>query len=406
MSEQASQPGALADLVVVELAEGVAAPYCGKLMADLGADVIKVEPPRRGDRSRHQAPFYHDEPTADGGLLYNYLNTSKRGVTLDLATPSGRGLLDRLAALADVLLIGGGRADLLARGLDPETVRASHADLVCTYVTPFGLSGPNADRRAGELVAFQMSALGLLTPDTKGAGSEQPPLKAGGNQALMIAGLTAAIATMEALFARERSAVGQLIDVSEVEPVASFQFMNVARWLYMGDAGLRGFREGNRRVYCKDGAVSLLIGQDHQWRAFAEVMGSPEWADDPAYQSRPGRSQHWATIVARIQAWAADYTKEEIYRMAQAKRVPLFPENTIAEAVDSAQVQSRDFIREVPLANGARVRAPTAPYAFSETPARVSRPAPRLGEHNRDVFGGQLGLSAAELASAYEAGVV
>jgi len=236
-----------------------------------------------------------------------------------------------------------------------------------------------------------MSGLGLLTPN-EARTTASPPLKAGGNQALITAGVTAATAAMHALFAREATGHGQQVDISEVEPLASFQFMNVGRWTYAGDPGHRGFGEGSRRIWCRDGAVALLLGQDHQWRAMIEVMGSPDWALAPEYETRTGRAEDQEVLWAQIQGWATDYTKEEVYRMCQRLRVPAFPENTIAEAIDSGQVRSREFIREITLASGESVPAPTRPYSLLHQPDFTARPAPRLGEHNIQVFRERLNL--------------
>lgn len=401
-------PGALDGLKVVELAEGISGPYCAKLLADLGAEVIKVERPGAGDACRAIGPFYADDPSPDSGLLFNFLNTNKLGITLDVATPLGRQLLDRLLDDADVLLVSGRPSESEARNLHYDARGRAHSRLVCTYVTPFGLQGPRRDWKAGELVAFQMSGLGPVTPGERRGRADLPPLKAAGSQALMAAGMTAAVATMHALFAREVSGKGQLVDVSETQSLASHQFMNVARWVYFGEPGRQGFSEGSGRIWCKDGAVFMLLftGQEQQWKAFLELMGNPEWSKAPEFQTRASAlSNHAAEFWARVHEWAGQFTKEELYRNAQRLRVPLFPENSIAEAVESDQVRSRDFMQEMPLASGATVRGPVAPYMFSETPARIRRSAPALGGDNHAILCGRLGVSEAEIEKACGAGV-
>jgi crotonobetainyl-CoA:carnitine CoA-transferase CaiB-like acyl-CoA transferase len=177
-----------------------------------------------------------------------------------------------------------------------------------------------------------MSGLGLATPRDRLSTEGQRPLKAGGNQALMIAGLSAATGTMHALFAREGSGQGSLVDVSEVEPLASFQFLNVARWTYAGDTGDRGYGEGSRRFWCADGAVSMLLftGQQRQWEAFRELIDNPKWLDEGNYQPPLSRIKQDDPFWARVNEWAGRHTKEEVYRKAQGLRVPLFPENDVA----------------------------------------------------------------------------
>jgi crotonobetainyl-CoA:carnitine CoA-transferase CaiB-like acyl-CoA transferase len=400
--------GALEGLKVVEIAEGISGPYAGKLIADLGAEVIKVERPRLGDGLRYVAPFYHDKPSADCGLLFNFFNTSKLGVTLDVESATGQKWLDRLLGNADVLLVGAMPAEVMDRRLDFEQWHERYRELVCTYVTPFGLEGPYRDWKGGELVAFHMSGLGLATPRHRLSVEGQRPLKAGGNQALMIAGLSAATGTMHALFARQGSGRGSLVDVSEVEPLASFQFLQTARWTYAGDTGDRGYGEGSRRFWCADGAVSMLLftGQQRQWEAFRELIDNPTWLDEGSYQPPLSRIKEDDPFWARVNQWSARHTKEEVYRKAQALRVPLFPENDIASAVESGQVKSRGFMQAMPLATGDSVSAPAAPYTMYGTPTQIYGPAPTLGRDNRAIFGGRLGITDEELGRAYEAGII
>jgi crotonobetainyl-CoA:carnitine CoA-transferase CaiB-like acyl-CoA transferase len=398
--------GALEGLKVVERADGVSGPYCGKLLADLGAEVVKIETPGTGDRARRMAPFFHDEPGADSGLLFNALNTNKLGVSLDLTTPVGSRLLTRLLEGADVFLFGGETREIEAQGIRYEALSQAKPRLVGVYITPFGLTGPKRGWRGSELVSFQGSGLGFATPGEKDIPKHCPPLKAGGHQALMTAGLTAAAAVMHALFALEATGAGQRVDVSEVEPLASFQFMELARWTYAGDPGKRGVRDFGQRIRCKDGEFNIMFMQDHMWQAWVDVMGNPDWACRAEFDTQAGRTEHQREIAVGIAAWAAERTKEEIYRLGQGRRVPVFPLNSIGDAVESAQVQSRGFLRELPLACGVTVTGPTAPYRFSATPWTIRRAAPRLGEHNREILCGRLGLPPDELVAAYAAGHV
>jgi crotonobetainyl-CoA:carnitine CoA-transferase CaiB-like acyl-CoA transferase len=395
-----SLPGALSGLKVVEIAQGTSGPYCGKLLADMGAEVIKLEHPGKGDTQRYEPPFYHDEPGIDNGLVFNFLNTSKLGVTLDLDEPRGRELLTKLVGDADVLLVSGAAAWIDEHGLAFETWKAANPRLVGTYVTPYGLEGPYRDRHGGELTAFHMSAMGIGTPRHRFGATTQRPLKFGGNQALMIAGLCAANGTMHALFAREATGSGQRVDVSEVEPFASFQFLNMARWAYMGDSGEHGFGEGARRFWTANGAVTFMLftGQPQQLEHFKDLLGRPEWLDRPEFQPLPdGRVPINDEFLAHVNEWAAERRKEDVYREAQDLRVALFPENTVAEALDSSQIEARGFLQPMPLANGESVRAPVAAYQNSATPARIYGAAPTLGRDNEAVWCTRLGVSKEEL---------
>ncbi len=408
MTNANSVQPALDGLKIVELAEGISMPYCGKLLADLGAEVIKIERPRVGDPARAMEPFYHDEPSADSSLIFNFLNTNKLGVSLDVDTPAGRELLERLVGDADVLLVGGRPEELRQRNLLFEAWRERFPRLVVIYLTPFGLTGPYADRKNSDLIGQQMSGMGVGTPRSRFGPPDQRPLAIGGNQALMGAGLNAAVATMHALFTRDASGRGQMVDISELEPMTSYQFLNVARWVYTHDSGARGFGEGARKFWCKDGAVSVLIfvGQPRQWEAFQELMGNPEWAKDPdlvpPIENAEKRDRFWA----HVNEWAGQYTREEVYRKAQALRIALFPVNTVPDTIESDQLKSRGFMKDMQLANGATVSGPSAPYIFSETQPSFRRSAPTLGRDNHEVLCTRLGLSEEELQYGYEAGFI
>jgi crotonobetainyl-CoA:carnitine CoA-transferase CaiB-like acyl-CoA transferase len=224
----------------------------------------------------------------------------------------------------------------------------------------------------------------------------------------MIAGLCAAVGTMHALFAREATGSGQRVDVSEVEPMASFQFLNMARWAYMGDTGEHGFGEGARRFWSSNGALTFMLftGQPQQLEHFKDLLGRPAWLDRPEFQPLPdGRVPINDEFLAHVNEWAGSRKKEDIYRDAQDLRVALFPENTVAEAVDSPQIEARGFLREMPLANGESVRAPVAAYQYSETPARIASAAPTLGQHNEEIYCGRLGVSQEELRDGTKTGL-
>jgi crotonobetainyl-CoA:carnitine CoA-transferase CaiB-like acyl-CoA transferase len=374
----AAPAGALAGLDVILYAPGVAASYAGKLLADLGADVTRLEHPD-GDPLRRHGPYAGDVATPDGGLLFQFLATGTRSVAFDFDAPGAAQALRRRIAEADVFLCGGTPAGLRARGVTFDALQPANARLVGVYVTPFGLTGPDRDQAGGELVAFHRSALGATTP----AGSAdplRPPLKPAGSHALLVAGLAAAVATLHGLAARDATGHGQCVDVAELEPITSFQFMNMARWVYAGDPGGRGRESARERVDCRDGAVALLLSQEHQWQALVQLMGNPAWAADARFATRRERAHHAAELWALVGDWARGQPVDDVYRRGQALRVPVFPLNTVATAVDSAQVRARGFVAPLTTASGRTLAMPSAPYRFSRTPVRIRR-APACGEH-------------------------
>ena len=172
------------------------------------------------------------------------------------------------------------------------------------------------------------------------------------------------------------------------------------------DRGRSGHRSCGQRLQCKDGKFNITFGQDHMWRAWVEVMGNPAWAQRPEFQTRESRTTHMPELQSHVEEWAAEHTKEEIYRMGQSRRVPVFPENSVADAVDSSQTVARGFLKELPLDCGGAVPAPSAAYQFQGMPWTIRHPAPRPGQHNREMLCGRLGLTEADLATAFEAGII
>ena len=382
--------GLLSDLRVVELGELVSAPYAAKLLADLGADVVKVEPPE-GDPARRRGPFPGDAPDPEASGLFLYLNTNKRGVRLDLATPRGREALLRLAAGADLLVenLGPRRMELL--GLDAAVLAAANPRLVVASISPFGQSGPYRDRAANDLVVFHMSGYGYHLGGAVEDPAREPPLKAAEAQADFVAGVNGALAALAALSARDRTGLGQRVDVAALEALVPFSFGEIARAVY------EGARSGRRRAEnpptgtvavlpTADGHVAVSPREEHLWARWLEVMGSPPWAADERFRDRAARTANWAALEPLLAAWTRQRTKEEVFRAAQAVRVPAFPVNSIDGVFDWPQLDARGFFQEVEHPRAGRLRYPTAPYRFSAGGWELRRPAPLLGEHDSEVL--------------------
>ena len=208
---------ALSGLKVVELGDFIAAPYCAKLMADMGAEVIKIEPPGLGDSARRYGPFPNDEPHSERSLLFAYMNTSKLGITLDVTKPLGKRVFRELLKDADVLVEANPPKTMEELGLDYDSIKDVNPGLIVTSITPFGQTGPYRDYKATELVSFHIGGIGYPTPGDVVNPDTSPPMKAPGHQADIMAGVTGASASMTALFAREFTGEGQHIDVSEQE---------------------------------------------------------------------------------------------------------------------------------------------------------------------------------------------
>ena len=394
MTDPTSHAGALAGVRVLEYAQGVAGPHCAKMLGDLGADVVKIEPPARGDRSRRAGPFPEGIPHPERSGLFLYLNTNKRGVTLDPGSAEGRRLFLRLAEWCDVLVESPPGARLRDLGLGYETLAPRHPGLVMVSITPFGDTGPCRRYTASELVTFHVSGLGYVTP--RGATDPtQPPLKAGGRLAQFFAGLNGAVAALGALLARNRTGRGQHVDVSAQECLLPMLRRDVAAFLSGGEVASRLMRSWkiapNDIVPCKDGHVFIAAVEEAQWQRLVDLMGRPPWSADPRFRDRLGRAEHWDRLRPLVEAWTRERSKADICQAAQASRIPISPVSTAADLLASPHLAARGFFVDVDHPEAGSRPYPGAPYRFAATPWRIRRPAPRLGEHDREVYDEWLG---------------
>ena len=387
--------GALSDLKIIEVGEMVSAPYCSKLLADLGADVIKVERPRVGDRARTRGPFPKDDHHPEKSGLFLYLNTNKRGITLDLAQPEGMELLEKLAADADVLVHNLLPSDMDRVGLTYDRMQHANPNLIMTSITPFGLSGPNRNWRAEDLTVWCAGGVCVLN----GGGPEHadlPPLKTFGQQSGYQAGVHAAVPTLAAALARLGGEAGQHIEVSGQEAIISQLEMTFEYWPYMKMIATRLGQKPIQPVetmQCKDGYIYLCCIEEHQWRGFVEIMGSPEWAGEEIFKDRLTRAANWDVLKVFLEEWVSQQTVLDLYRKAQAKRVPFAPVSTMGDLLGNEHLKSRGFFVEITQPAAGTHKYPGAPLKYHRTPWQLRRPAPTLGQHNAEVLGGKLNLS-------------
>ena len=409
MRGRSSRVDALAGVRVLEHAQMVSGPHCAKMLADLGAEVVKIEPPSRGDQARAAGPFPDGAPHPERSGLFLYLNANKRSVTLDPATPAGQRLFADLVDWCDILVESPPGQRLGELGLGYETLAARRPELVMVSITPFGDTGPYRGYTSSELVTFHASGLGYVTP--RGATDPaKPPLKAGGRLAEFFAGLNGAVVAMAALHARRRTGRGQHVDVSKQECLLPMLRRDIAAYTYDGEVASRLMRSWkiapNDIVPCKDGYVFIAAVEEAQWQRLVDLMGRPAWAADPRFQDRLGRAVHWESLKPLVETWTLERSKMEICRTAQASRIPISPVSTAADVLTSPHLAAREFFVEVEHPDAGRWPYPGAPYRFAATPWRIRRRAPRLGEHNDEVYGEWLGHPGGELDTLRRAGVI
>jgi crotonobetainyl-CoA:carnitine CoA-transferase CaiB-like acyl-CoA transferase len=388
----AAAEGALAGRRVIELADESGA-YCGKLLADMGADVIKIEPPG-GDPTRRIPPFLGDRPGEDRGFFFLYMNTNKRSVSLDIATPEGRERFLRLAASADLVLetLPQGRLDDL--GLGYPALAAENPGLVLTSITGFGQTGPQRNFASSDLVA---SALGgamqvIGEPD-------DPPVALAGSQAHVVTSTCAAASSLIALHHSRTSGRGQHVDVSALETVTAVTHIcGVGKWL---DDGIIPQRNGtglfasvpSGAYRCSDGLVYVTVNRPLHWQALArwihEVTGNEEVLD-PMFE---GPSSNRLPYRELLDVFLSDMTSrlrvDEVYREGQRRHIAFTPVNGAAAVAADAHLAARGFFVDVEHPVAGRLRMPGAPYRHARSPWRILRPAPRVGEHDAEVFGEQ-----------------
>ncbi len=400
--------GALADLKVVELGAMVSAPYCSKLMADMGAEVVKIERPGAGDPARRRGPFPHDEVHPEKSGLFLYLNTNKLGITLDVAQSEGFELLEKLVADADIFVHNVAPPECDRIGLTYERLSRLNPRLIMTSVEPFGLSGPKRNWRAEEITVWCAGGVCVLN----GAGPEHPqmpPLKCFGQQAAYQGGAHAAVATMAAVLARLRDGAGQHVEVSVQESIASMTEMTFAYWPYMRKIASRlGQKpiQPMETMKCKDGYIFLCCAEEHQWQSFVELMGNPEWAGEEIFKDRFRRGQNWDALRVFLEEFVSRQTVAELYRAAQAKRIPFAPVSTMGDLLNSEQLKARGFFVEIAQPLAGTHAYPGAPLKYSRTPWEVRIPAPTLGQHNERIHGARLGVRPARLDELKRKGII
>lgn len=396
MTTARAAPGALDGILVLDLSRVLAGPYAAMLLGDLGATVIKVEEPGRGDDTRRWGPPF----TAEGESAY-YLaaNRNKRGIALDLGREADREALHALAAKADVLVENFKPGTLARLGLHPEALLAAHPRLVVASISGFGRTGPETDRPGYDAVIQAESGLMSLTGPVDGE-----PHKLGVAIADLAAGLHAAIAILAALRHRDRTGRGQHVDVSLFDAAVGLLANVGSSYLVTGTApGRHGNAHPSIAPYepfeTADGRIMLAVGNDGQFDALCRVLGRPEWVSDPRFATNPARAANRAALAALVGASLRAGATSRWLADLDAAGVPAGAVRTVPEALDGAIAAARGMVATLD-------RGGASPYVgigpvpkLDRTPARVSSPPPRLGEHTAEVLREILGWDEVRIAS-------
>ena len=415
----ASTQGALSHIKVLDLSRVLAGPWCSQMLADLGADVIKVERPGEGDDTRHWGPPFMQDAQGrdtDQASYFTCTNRNKRAITVNLADPRGQALVRQLALQSDVLVENFKVGGLAGYGLDYASLKVLNPRLIYCSITGFGQTGPYAERAGYDLMIQAMSGMMSITgraDGTPGGG----PQRVGVALTDLFTGTFAATAILAALEVRNRTGAGQQIDMALLDVGMAILANQAAGFLNTGKVPQR---QGNSHPSLApyqdfptlDGSMLLAIGNDGQFSRFCHAAGKPEWSQDARFKGMAGRVTHRVAMIALMEEVTRTRTTAAWIALLEDKAVPCGPINHIGEAFDDPQVQARGLAvsqaRAPDLAarDGiTAVRSVASPMRLVDTPPVLRRPPPALGEHTGEVLA-ELGLDAAAVAALRAAGVV
>ena len=398
---QLGPPGSLTGRRILELA-GPLGQYGGKVLGDLGADVIRIEDPG-GDPTRRLPPFV-GAGSARTSIYYESWNLNKRSVTLNLGTADGKALFERLVKSADAIIETRPPGTLVQHGYTYARLAKINPKIIVTTVTGFGTEGPYKDYLGSNLVYYALSGFMASSGEP-----ERPPVVIGGQLSYVCSSIHAAAGTLLAILGRDNTGKGQQVEISAQQAMVAFTTIaGVTTYL---DTGKSPTRRGNHGLYpCKDGYIIIAIGRPEQWRIFsawvAEVTGNQEMLN-PKYQGRTEDREPFADLINMyVTEFSMNFGREELYKEGQRRHLTLGPVYTVRDLLTNPQMKARRFFQEQDVPKLGKVRLAGAPYKFSKTSTALRRTAPEPGQDNIDVFCGELGMPRKALVALRAAGAV
>jgi CoA:oxalate CoA-transferase len=386
---------ALSDVKVLDLTRYIAGPYCTKMLADFGAEVIKIEKPGNGDPGRWLTPFYKDTPHTEKSGFFLYLNTNKKSITLNLKSETGKTIFKQLLKGVDILVENFSPRVMQSLGLDYKTLEKLNPRIVMTSISNFGQVGPYRDFKATEIVLDGMGGWSTIIGH-----ADREPLKPGGYQSQFVAGLFGAIASVSGYYGSIVSAMGQHIDLSIMDAVLYIQMNLTASYTY--DNIIRK-RYGNRvgpfpsGIFpCKNGYIGAITVTAEKWPVLCEWMGMPELVNDPRFLTPADRAKNIDELDAIMISWLVEHNREELFLEAQKRGLPFGIPADAQMLLKSEHLNGRNYFVEVDHPMTGKIRYPGAQVKMGDLPYRLKR-APLLGEHNEEVYSENLGYSKSDL---------
>jgi CoA:oxalate CoA-transferase len=385
---------ALDDVRIVDLTRVIAGPYATTLLGDMGAQVIKIELPGRGDDARYGYPSVEGVP-----VVFLALNRNKRGITLDLRKPRGAELFRRLVRDADVVVENFAAGTMDKWGFGYAQLAALNPRLIYAALSGFGQTGPYANRTSYDIIAQAMGGLMALTGFADG-----PPVRGGGALGDFIGGVFTALAILCALHYRDRTGHGQMVDVSNMDAV----FSMLDNWVTVyGTTGQLPRRQGNRHPFtapydcfhAKDGYVVIGVGNSQLFRTLVSAMGKPELGRDPRFKTPAARLERHDEVNRLVADWVAERSVEEVMRVLgpEGANVPCAPVMTMDRLLEDPHLRARDMVIGLPHERVGTIPMAGVPFKLSESPGTIDHLGPELGQHNDEIYRGWLELSAEEI---------
>ena len=396
--ERANRP--LAGVTVLDFGQVYQGPYASLLMAQAGADVIKIEPPQ-GEPLRRRAP-----PGKSTTFPIAMLNSNKRAITLNLKHERGRALLFRMAKKGDVLLENFAPGVMDRLGVGWSVLREINPRLIYASGSGYGLSGPDRDNLAMDLTIQAVSGLIAATGFADG-----PPVKAGPAVVDFLSGIHLYAAVVTALFERAQTGKGRLVEVAMQEAAYATLTSSLEAYWQSGKVPPRTGNASHGRVPINvyptnDGYIAMNLAVEEHWHSLLKAMGREDLRDDPRFNSPAARLAHRGETDALIAAWTKTLGKMEIFAAAKRHRIPLAPVRDVNEVMHDPGMHERGFLAEIEHDEIGRVTVPTSPLRFHGADPVPLVPSPKLGQHNAEIYGEWLGLSGAEIAELKNDGVI
>lgn len=388
---------------VVDLTRVLAGPYCTMMLGDLGADVVKVEEPRKGDDTRGWGP-----PFAPGGESAYFLsaNRNKRSLTLNLKDPAGIEILRRLIERADVLVENFRTGTLEGWGLDYDRLQAIRPGLIVCSITGYGQTGPFRERPGYDFMVQAMAGFMSITGPEDGE-----PYRAGVAIADLAAGMFATSAILAALVGRARTGAGQRIDLSLLDSQVALLSYVASNYLVSGERPRR-YGNGHPNIVpyqsfrASDGHFAFACGNDGQWKRFCQAVGRTAWIEDPRFATNGARVENRTSLVPLLSELFATRTAAQWMTLCDEVDIPSAPIHTVDQVFDHPQVRARGLRQEIEHPTGGRLSIVASPMKIPTAPSEVRRPPPLLGEHTQSVLSDELGFSAEKIAELRASGVV